>query len=237
MNGNLPKICFFDMEGTLLKKNNELDNGKVAPSAWTVLAKEIGATCYLEEEISKDKWLNGEYESYTEWMYDSIAIQKKYGLNRETFEKVIDETQFQDGAKELIQFLHSKNIVTVIISGGFKHLADKLQRTLKIKHSYSACEYFFDINGTLEHFNLLPTDEKGKLVFMEHLAEEYNTNLSECLFIGDGKNDIFLAKKTGVSISFNAQKELEEVSTFQVNQKKGKENLIEIKNILLEIFK
>ncbi|MCW8332043.1 HAD-IB family phosphatase [Photobacterium sp. SDRW27] len=237
MNDNLPKICFFDMEGTLLKKNNNLDNGKVAPSAWTVLAKEIGDTCYLEEEMSKDKWLSGEYESYTEWMYDSIAIQQKHGLNRDIFEKVIEETQFQDGAKELVEYLHSRNIITVIISGGFKHLADKLQRTLKIKHSYSACEYFFDEHGALEHFNLLPTDEKGKLVFMEHLAEEYNTRLSQCLFIGDGKNDVFLAEKTGISISFNAQKELEEVSSFQINQKKGKEDLSDIKKLLIDIFK
>jgi hypothetical protein len=47
------KICFFDMEGTLLEKNLSLDNGKVAPSAWTVLAKEISEACYIEEEKQK----------------------------------------------------------------------------------------------------------------------------------------------------------------------------------------
>ena len=41
----IPKIWFFDMEGTLLQKDFALDNGKVAPSAWIVLAKLISEEC------------------------------------------------------------------------------------------------------------------------------------------------------------------------------------------------
>lgn len=105
-----------------------------------------------------------------------------------------------------------------MISGGFKELADLTQRKLKIDHAYSACEYFFDKNGSVEHFNLLPTDEEGKLVFMKHLASEYNSELENCIFIGDGKNDVFIAKNVGTSIAFNAQKELKDVATFIVDQ-------------------
>ena len=157
---DIPKICFFDMEGTLLSKNHGLDNGKVAPSAWTTLAKNISEECYLDEAATKDKWLSGGYDSYTQWMYDSIVIQQKHGLTQNIFQKVIDNSQLQVGAKELVNFLHSNDVITVIISGGFKQLADKVQRALKIRHSYSACEYFFDASGKLDHFNLLPTDEK-----------------------------------------------------------------------------
>ncbi|CAA2940046.1 HAD-IB family phosphatase [Enterobacter hormaechei] len=212
------KICFFDMEGTLLKKNLSLDNGKVAPSAWTVLAKEISEACYIEEEKTKDLWLTNKYISYTQWMKETVEIQIKHGMNKTHLQTVLSQAELQKGAVELIQFLKKKGYLTVLISGGFKELADLTQRKLKIDHAYSACEYFFDKNGSVEHFNLLPTDEEGKLVFMKHLASEYNSKLENCIFIGDGKNDVFIAKNVGTSIAFNAQKELKDVATFIVDQ-------------------
>lgn len=212
------KICFFDMEGTLLEKNSSLDNGKVAPSAWTVLAKEISEACYIEEEITKDLWLTNKYISYTLWMKETVEIQIKHGMNRSHLKTVLSQAKLQKGAVELINFLKEQGYLTVLISGGFKELADLTQRKLKIDHAYSACEYFFDKNGSVEHFNLLPTDEEGKLVFMKHLASEYNSELESCIFIGDGKNDVFIAKNVGTSIAFNAQKELKDVATYIVDQ-------------------
>lgn len=211
-------ICFIDMEGTILEKNLELDNGKVAPSAWTALAKEISEECFQEEEYTKDLWLNKKYGSYTEWMRDTIRIHIKHGMKKHHLEKIIEATRFHEGADELFEFFKKEKIVTALISGGFKHLADVAQNRLYIDHAYSACEYFFDTNDRVKHFNLLPTDEVGKLVFMKHLAEEYSIALDECIFIGDGKNDVHLAMRVGTSIAFNAQQELIDVSTFSVQQ-------------------
>ncbi|HDR2339284.1 TPA: HAD family phosphatase [Enterobacter roggenkampii] len=212
------KICFFDMEGTLLEKNSSFDNGKVAPSAWTVLAKEISEACFVEEEKTKDLWLANKYISYTQWMKETVEIQIKHGMNKNHLQTILSQAKIQRGAIELIHSLKTQGYLTVLISGGFKELADLTQRRLKIDHAYSACEYFFNDDGSIEHFNLLPTDEEGKLVFMKHLASEYNSELENCIFIGDGKNDVFIAKNVGTSIAFNAQRELREVSTFIVDQ-------------------
>lgn len=212
------KICFFDMEGTLLEKNLSLDNGKVAPSAWTVLAKEISEACFAEEEKTKDLWLKNEYISYTQWMMETVKIQIKHGLNKTHLQNVLHQAKLQKGAIELLHYIKKKGYLTVLISGGFKELADLTQRRLKIDHAYSACEYFFNEDGSVEHFNLLPTDEEGKLVFMKHLASEYNSELKDCIFIGDGKNDVFIARNVGTSIAFNAQSELKEVSTYIIDQ-------------------
>lgn len=212
------KICFFDMEGTLLEKNSSFDNGKVAPSAWTVLAKEISEACFVEEEKTKDLWLANKYISYTQWMKETVEIQIKHGMNKNHLQTILSQAKIQRGAVELIHSLKIQGYLTVLISGGFKELADLTQRRLKIDHAYSACEYFFNDDGSIEHFNLLPTDEEGKLVFMKHLASEYNSELENCIFIGDGKNDVFIAKNVGTSIAFNAQRELREVSTFIVDQ-------------------
>ncbi len=102
------KICFFDMEGTLLKKNLSLDNGKVAPSAWTVLAKEISEACYIEEEKTKDLWLTNKYISYTQWMKETVEIQIKHGMNKTHLQTVLSQAELQKGAVELIQFLKKR---------------------------------------------------------------------------------------------------------------------------------
>src|SRR5260221_9361253 len=156
-----PRLMFFDLEGTLLNKSYHLDNGKVAPSAWTLLAESMGKECLAEEEDTKDRWLRGEYAGYVEWMRDTIRIHKKYGLTRKTFEQVMASVELMPGVEEAFETFRNAGVVTAIISGGFKALADRAQRDLKIDHALSACEYFFDAaTGTIEHFNLLPSDDK-----------------------------------------------------------------------------
>lgn len=227
----IPKIWFFDMEGTLLQKDFSLDNGKVAPSAWTVLAKLISEECYLEEELSKDRWNAGEYNGYLDWMKDTIRIQQEHGIKKWHVDEIVKSAKLHNGAHELIKAIKTTNAKIVLISGGIKALADKVQRELKIDHAFSACEYFFDDCGNLDFYNLLPTDNEGKASFMQQIVKEYGVDPSECAFVGDGKNDEFLARVVGLSIAFNAQKELVEVSNFSIVQPQGKEDLSAIKSL------
>lgn len=228
----IPKIWFFDMEGTLLQKDFALDNGKVAPSAWTVLAKLISEECYLEEELSKDRWNAGEYNGYLDWMKDTIRIQQKHGLKKWHLDEIVKSAKLHNGAHELITSIKTTSAKVVLISGGIKALADKVQRELKIDHAFSACEYFFDDYGNLDFYNLLPTDNEGKASFMQQIAKEYGVPPSECAFVGDGKNDVTLAKSVGISVAFNAQIELSQIATFSIKQKKGQENLAYIKELI-----
>ncbi|WP_243637486.1 haloacid dehalogenase-like hydrolase [Parashewanella curva] len=126
------------MEGTILKKELSLDNGKVAPSAWTVLAKELGEDCLIEEEKTKDKWLRGEYKGYLDWMKDTVTLHMKYGLTINILNDVVQKAEYHEGADELFSLLKSQGVVTVLITGGFKALADKVQRHLKVDHALSA---------------------------------------------------------------------------------------------------
>lgn len=223
-----PAVWFFDMEGTLLKKEYSLDNGKVAPSAWTVLAKKLGEECYLEEELTKDRWLRGEYRGYLEWMADTVEIHKKYGLRKEHVDQIVEDAKLYDGAEELFSWLKSNNAVTVLITGGFKALADKVQRKLKINHAFSGCEYFYTKDNLVEFANLLPSDNQGKASFMRQVIDEHGVSPLDCVFIGDGMNDIYLAREVGISISFNGQSQLMDVATHSIIQEKEKENLISI---------
>ena len=67
---------------------------------------------------------------------------------------------------------------------------------------------------------------------MQQIAKEYGVPPSECAFVGDGKNDVTLAKSVGISVAFNAQIELSQIATFSIKQKKGQENLAYIKELI-----
>jgi phosphoserine phosphatase len=224
-----PRLVFLDLEGTLLKKTYHLDNGKVAPSAWTLLAECLGQECLAEEEATKDRWLRGQYPGYVEWMRDTIRIHKKYGLKRRIFEEVMRSVELMPGTMEAFEVFRANGTLTAVISGGFKALADRAQRALKIDHALAACEYFFDPRTEeIDHFNLLPSDEKGKVQFMRLIALEHGIDEADCAFVGDGKNDVPLAKEVGFSIAFNAQEELRRVATIAIDQKTGEEDFLAV---------
>lgn len=161
-------------------------------------------------------------------MEDTIRIHQKYGLNRAFFEKVMSLVEYNNGVVETFKELREKNYKTVLISGGFKVQADRALKDLKINHAFAACEYLWDEQGNLVHWNLLPCDYEGKLDFMNLIMKEHGIKPEECAFVGDGKNDIPFAKAVGLSIAFNGAKELQEVSTYSINQEEGKEDFREI---------
>lgn len=222
------KLIFFDIDGTIFHNELKDSYGNTAPSAWTVIAKHLGKEALKEEEATKVKWTNKEYRGYVEWMEDTIRIHKKYGLRKDFFEKVINSLRYFNGVKETFEEINKRKIKTAIISGSFKALSDRAQKDLKIPHSFTAGEYFWGKDGEIIGWNLLPSDYEGKIVFMKLIMEEHGLKPEECAFVGDGRNDIPLAKAVGLSIAFNGAKELQAVCTYSINQEEGKEDFREV---------
>ena len=218
------KIIFFDMEGTLFQKVIKDSKGNTSPSAWTLIAKRLGEKALEEEEATKDKWNEGKYSGYVEWMEDTIVIHKKYGLTKKFFDSIMNSVKYHKGVKETFKELKQKGYKTALISGGFKANADRAQKDLKIDHSFAACEYFWEKDGKILHWNLLPCDYEGKVEFVKLIMTEHGVSPEECAFIGDGRNDVHLAKEVGMGIAFNGAKELQRVSTYSINQPKGEED-------------
>ena len=213
------KLVFFDMEGPIFEPGVFATKG-VAASIWTLVAKQLGAKAYAEENATKEKWLERGYRSYIDWTEDCIRIHQKHGLTKDFFNDLVSKVKYTAGVKETIAELRKRGYIIAIISGGFKNLADRAIRDLGIHHAFAACEYFFDEKTKkLTSWNLMPCDYHGKVDFMRLLIKEHGLEPEQCAFIGDGVNDIPLAKECGISIAFNARKELQEVTTYAVNQK------------------
>ncbi len=154
-------------------------------------------------------------------MEDTIRVYQKHHLKRDFFESAIQGSEYYPGVREAFRELRGK-YVTSIITGGFKALADRAAVDLKVGHTFAACELFWDENGEIEHWNLLPCDYKGKVDFMKLLMEEHGAKAKDCVFVGDGPNDIHLAKAVGTSICFNGDSQLEKVCTYTIRQPASK---------------
>ncbi len=230
-----PKLILMDVEGTLIRYREK--NGEVINSAWKAIANRLGPSCRKEEEETQAKWNQGGYPGYVEWMRDTILIHKKYGLSRGIFSEVVRSAEFIPGVREAVSEFKRNGAITATISGSFKALSDRVQKELKIDHAMAGCDYFFDeVAGGVAHFNLLPSDEEGKVHFMRLILAEHGLDPMDCVFIGDGKNDIPLAKEVGFSISFNAHDDLRKVSDYRIDQAEGEEDFLQVTRVINEHF-
>lgn len=227
------RLVFFDVEGTIFRKVKTDTRGNVAPSAWALIGRLLGEEAWVEQLETHRIWTEGGYKGYVEWCRATIEMHKRRGLTRGFFENVISSIEYHSGTHETFRKLREAGVYTALISGGFKAQADRAQRDLLIDHAFSACEYFWDAEGNPLWWNLLPCDYEGKVDFMGLIMKEHGISPAQCAFVGDGKNDIHLAKKVGVSVCFNGARELAEVCTHVIDQPDGEEDFRALVPILL----
>lgn len=73
--------------------------------------------------------------------------------------------------------------------------------------------------------------------FVERIAEERGVEMSSVAFVGDGRNDRFIAAAVGFSIAFNGAEELRRVTTAHVEQRRGEEDFLPVLDLLKGWFK
>ena len=222
------RVAFLDLEGTLLRQGIDVPGSEHPLSQWPAIAAALGPEAVAAELATQKRWRAGEYSGYLEWVEATCEIHKRFGLTKEIIEKLVKNAQLMPGAAELVHYLHNAGFKTTLVTGAVKSFADRVQSELKINHSFAACEYFFDSRGRLESWNTLPCDYKGKMNLMKVVIEEHGVGSQDCVFIGDGENDVPLAKSVGFSVCFNGHRELRAVSTIVIEQPKGTENLVAV---------
>lgn len=225
------KLAVFDLEGTLIRnsfRNNEF------PSIWKVLCNLCGPVAAEEDATNTKEFYAGGSHGYSYWVIDTIKILKKYGLKRKLFEDVIQALEYYPGVTETFAALKEQGIRCAIISGGLKALVDRVAIDYQIDHSFAAAEFYWDANGTIRHWNVMPTDFQHKSSLLSMLCHDLRISRNECAFIGDGRNDKDVAGFAGLSIGFNPHEELRGATSAIIEQEKGKENLFAVVQPLLK---
>jgi phosphoserine phosphatase len=215
------KLLFLDMEGTIFAKQKvQLRAGEPAyhNSLWSRLGHELGPRAQEEDARTIVKWEAGEYASYMDWCDETLRIYRSHGLTRDFFERVLASISYNPGVESTCHTLHERGIKTAIVSGGFLEQARRAQLDLKITHAYAAADLLWGPDGQLLHWNILPSDYEGKVDFVRLMMREYGLRREECGFVGDGKNDVFIAQEVGTSFALQGHPELRVVANHAIEE-------------------
>lgn len=206
------KLLVMDVEGTLFQATMQIDGTEYPSTMWQPIAYKLGEAAVEEEKRSHEKWERKEYSNYLEWVRDSIDIHRRYGLREEVFQGLIQAARYNPGVVEFFSRLDRSEWVPVLISGGFQNLIRRAQNELDIDYGFGACEYYFDRDGYLEHYNLQPSDFDGKTKYLDNMLREFKLNKAkDWVFVGDGRNDVPIARQAPRAFGIHPHPDLKAV--------------------------
>jgi phosphoserine phosphatase len=134
------------------------------------------------------------------------------GLDAQVLFEIAANLPLMDGAETLLRVLKRLGYRTAVISGGFSHAAEALQKRLGIDFAWS---------------NTLEISPEGKLTgqvlgqivnaqrkadLLELFAQREGVPLDQVIAIGDGANDLLMLQKAGHGIAFHAKPKLREAA-------------------------
>lgn len=196
------KLCVFDFDSTLM-------DGETID----ILASAYG----VGDEVKNitHKAMNGELDFF-ESLSQRVALLKD--MPCELVEKVCENLPLMNGANELLSYLRTQNIKSVVFSGGFHEGIDKAQKKLKFDLGFA--NFLHQKNGVLTGKvggEMMFSNSKG--VMLARLKHFLNLSQSEVACVGDGANDIAMFKESGLKIAFCAKSVLKAHADICVEQK------------------
>ena len=182
------RLALFDMDSTLIQAE-----------VMDEYARELG----LYEKVSEitASAMRGEID-FKESFQRRLALLK--GLSETQAHGIWDRIQLTEGAEALFQGLRAAGIWTGLVTGGFRHIAEKLQRRLGMDHIL--CNQMQFENGRCTGAVLPPiVDAEAKVLEMKRLSRALGIGVHEVLAVGDGANDIPLLLQAGTGIAVHAK--------------------------------
>ena len=195
------KLLVMDMDSTLITMET-IDE----------LADMVG----IKAEVAKitESAMRGEIE-YDESLRRRLALLK--GLDQSALQRVYDERlRFSPGAEIMLGKIRAAGIKTLLVSGGFSYMTDRLKARVKLDYTHS---------NTLEISNgKLTGAVTGDIVNADvkrasllRVAAELGVSRAQIAGVGDGANDLKFMAECGVSVAYRAKPVVREKTTYALN--------------------
>jgi phosphoserine phosphatase len=194
------RVVIFDCDSTVIQ-------GEIIEE----LAKVAGVKNAIKEMT--DQAMNGKVD-FTESIKKRVKLLK--GISKEHLALVIKTISLTPGAEELISALHSMGYKVGVISGGFTFFTDYLKERLKLDYVFANELEIKDgfTTGKIKG-DIIDAEKKGEIV--KQIAKLENISQDEIVAIGDGANDRFMLKNSGVAVAFNPKEILKEYSNGMIS--------------------
>lgn len=211
---NIKLVC-FDLDGTLITENS-----------WYKLNTALGVTAE-EDKTMYDQYSRGEL-SYEAWIHTLAQAYRTHGKAHKDFiTSVLSNYTFANGTKDLVEYLKTKGYAVALISGSFDILLEHSAKDLGIEHYKANTELVFGEDGMLLDIRSHGEERSAKVEHLKKICEELGVDMSECVCVGDGGNDLDIFKITGKGITFSDSSEVIKSASWKVV-----DSLADIKNIL-----
>ena len=160
------------------------------------------------------KAMRGEIE-YDESLRQRLAVLK--GLAADALDRVYNErVKLTPGAEKLLNTTQALGIKTLLVSGGFTHVTDRLKERLKLDFTRSN---LLDIQeGKLTGAvigDIVNAD--GKRAALLEVRDQLGCSREQIIGIGDGANDLKFMAEAGVSIAYHAKPLVRAQATHALN--------------------
>jgi len=158
--------------------------------------------------------MRGEIE-YDESLRRRLALLK--GLDESALQRVYDERlKFSPGAERLLEQVQRAGIKTLLVSGGFTYMTDRLKTRIRLDYTHS--NVLEVNNGRLSGAvigGIVNADAKREMLLQ--VAAELKISRDQIAGVGDGANDLKFLAECGVSVAYRAKPVVREQTTYALN--------------------
>jgi phosphoserine phosphatase len=126
------------------------------------------------------------------------------GLDEAAIERVRKRVRLTPGARTFVRTLKRLGFTVAIVSGGFTAFTDVLRDELGLDHAVA--NELEIVDGKLTGRTVGPVvDRARKAEVLREIAAIEGFDLSQCVAVGDGANDLDMIAAAGLGIAFNAK--------------------------------
>ena len=194
------KLVVLDVDSTLIRQE-----------VIELLAAHVGR----EAEVAAvtERAMRGEID-FAASLRERVAVLE--GLPASVIDDVAAAVRLSPGAKVLVQTLLREGHAVAAVSGGFGQVLDPLAARLELTRAAA--------NELEIHDSVLTGRVAGRIVdravkaeLMGQWAQELGVAPEDVMAVGDGANDIDMARAAGLSVAYRAKPALREVADTQVS--------------------
>jgi phosphoserine phosphatase len=170
-----------------------------AYSSWVLVHRHFGTN----NEDSLRAFLRGEIDDF-EFIRRDVErwSQARGSVSLKEVTRVLDDAPLVPGAIETLRELDGRGVVTAIVSGGLRYLAERIARMGRVTIVH-ANDVEVNDRGCLTGGGIVqvPLREKGSVV--RGIQEDLSLGSEETAAVGDTRVDVSMFAMAGLSIAFN----------------------------------